>query len=241
MSSTSVELDFARPADSLLQAMRGPELLKVLPMQDMLNAIADHIRDNWVKLLSAAAFTVAGWLLGRWPLSTSRVLAICLGFVGMGLILGAMDGLPIPRNAGDWLALASGMLWSWGTMRSFDKPSPGIALPVFGFAAGGLVSSLGLLSIAGVASLPVAQSAGLWSGLPWIVLAALIVFVPPNFMVLWASQRIDPGRVGILLMTEVLVGALTAALYSGDRFTWADGLGTALIVASGLTEVLGRR
>ena len=71
MSSTSVELDFARPADPLLQAMRGPELLKVLPMQDMLNAIADHIRDNWVKLLSAAAFTVAGWLLGRWRAAQS--------------------------------------------------------------------------------------------------------------------------------------------------------------------------
>ena len=32
---------------------------------------------------------------------------------------------------------------------------------------------------------------------------ALIFFVPPNFLILWAAQRIDSGRVGILLMTEV--------------------------------------
>lgn len=203
--------------------------------------LTDVIHGILLFYLTPVWSTLAGWLLGRWPLTAHRVLAIILGFVGMGLILGVMDGLPIPRNPGDWLALASGMLWSWGTMRSFEKPSPGIALPVFGFAAGGLASSVGLLLVAGVAALPLAQSAGLVANLPWIVLAALIIFVPPNFMVLWASQRIDPGRVGILLMTEVLVGALSAALYSGDSFTWADGLGTALIVASGLTEVLARR
>ena len=38
--------------------------------------------------------------------------------------------------------------------------------------------------------------------LPWIMLLGLIIFVPPNFLVLWAAQRIDSARVGILLMTE---------------------------------------
>ena len=66
-------------------------------------------------------------------------------------------------------------------------------------------------------------------------------FVPPNFLVLWAAQRIDSGRVGILLMTEVLVGAATAALFSGEPFGLMELTGTALIVCAGLVEVLGRR
>ena len=50
-------------------------------------------------------------------------LASGLGFAGMGFILGVTDGLPVPRNAGDWVALSSSMLWTAGTLRSFAKPS----------------------------------------------------------------------------------------------------------------------
>jgi drug/metabolite transporter (DMT)-like permease len=73
------------------------------------------------------------------------------------------------------------------------------------------------------------------------VFFALIFFVPPNFLVLWAAQRIDSGRVGILLMTEVLAGAATAALFSGEAFGTMELAGTLLILCAGLVEVLGRR
>ena len=55
--------------------------------------------------------------------------------------------------------------------------------------------------------MPLANIGNLVHALPWIIVLALIIFVPPNFLVLWAVQRMDPGRVGILLMTEVLVGS----------------------------------
>ncbi len=58
---------------------------------------------------------------------------------------------------------------------------------------------------------------------------------------LWAAQRIDSGRVGILLMTEVLAGAVTAALFSGESFGVMEATGTILILCAGLVEVLGRR
>ncbi len=35
-------------------------------MQQFFESFADLIRDNWIKFLSAAAFTVIGWLIGRW-------------------------------------------------------------------------------------------------------------------------------------------------------------------------------
>ena len=85
------------------------------------------------------------------------------------------------------------------------------------------------------------MSTGVVSNLPWIVILALIIFVPPSYLVLWASQRIDAGRVGILLMTEVLAGAITAALFSGEYFGIRELTGTALIVCAGLVEILGRR
>lgn len=185
--------------------------------------------------------TLAGWLFLRHRLTVSRVVAMVLGFTGLAFILGVTSGLPLPRNAGDLLSLTSGMLWSAGTLRSYARPATGIALPVFAFSAGGFVSSAVILGIATCLSAPLAGMGDMLHSLPWIVLLSLIIFVPPNFLVLWAAQRIDPGRVGILLMTEVLVGSASAALFSGEAFGASELFGTMLIVSAGLTEVLGRR
>lgn len=184
--------------------------------------------------------TIAGWLLFGEKMSRGRILAILLGFAGLAAILGIGDGIPLPRNAGDWVALASGMLWSAGTIRSYRRPTDKVALPVFTFALGGIVSSGLILAIAAALSMPLAETGNMSAMLPWIVLLGLLLFVPPNFLVLWAAQRIDPGRVGILLMTEVLFGAMSAALLSGEAFGVAHGIGTALIVAAGFIEVTRR-
>ena len=43
------------------------------------------------------------------------------------------------------------------------------------------------------------------------------------------------------MMTEVLAGAVTAALFSGEAFGVMELTGTLLILCAGLVEVLGRR
>jgi drug/metabolite transporter (DMT)-like permease len=185
--------------------------------------------------------TLGGMVLFRERLTWSRGLAMALGFGGMAFILGFDDGLPLPSNAGDVLALVSGMLWAAGTMRSFSRPSRGVMLPVVSFCIGGLLASLAVAAIAAALGSPVATVSNLGQTLPWAALIALVFFVPPNFLVLWAAQRIDSGRVGILLMTEVLAGALTAWLFAGEDFGAMEFTGTALILCAGLVEVLGRR
>ncbi len=131
----------------------------------------------------------------------------------------------MPRNAGDWLALLSGLLWSAGTLRSFARPSQGIALPVFCFAGGGLAAS----AVCGdcIRAVP-AHGRGQQPPaiLPWDRHPGIIIFVPPNFLVLWAAQRMDPGRVGILLMTEVLVGSISAGLLAGEAYGVSEAIGT---------------
>ena len=183
--------------------------------------------------------TLAGIALLGERLTVSRGMAMIAGFAGMAFILGVEGGIPLPRNAGDWIALLSGMMWAAGTVLNFHYPARGAALPVFFFSVGGLISSG--LALAVLGGSPLAMSTGVVSNLPWIVVLALIIFVPPSYLVLWASQRIDAGRVGILLMTEVLAGAITAALFSGEHFGIRELTGTALIVCAGLVEILGRR
>jgi len=205
-----------------------------LVLTDVINAIL-------LFYLTPVWSTLAGVFLMKERLSWSRGLAMCLGLGGMVFILGFENGLPLPSNAGDVLALLSGMLWAAGTLRSFRKPSASIALPVFTFCLGGLAASLAVAAAAAWLGSPAAAIGEPAAVLPWAVLFALIVFVPPNFLVLWAAQRIDSGRVGILLMTEVLAGAITAWAFASEPFGAMEFTGTALILCAGLVEVLGRR
>lgn len=205
-----------------------------LAMTDVLHAIL-------LFYLTPVWSTLGGWLLFKQRLGPPRIMAIVLGLSGMALILGIADGLPLPRNAGDWTALASGIFWTAGTLRSYSKPSPGIAIPVFLFSLGGLGASAIILVIGSALAMPLANAGQIVQAMPSMILLALIFFVPPNFLVLWAAQRIDPGRVGILLMGEVLVGSISAALLSGEPFGPVEFAGTLLIVCAGLVEVLGRR
>lgn len=205
-----------------------------LVLTDVLNAIL-------LFYLTPVWSTLGGRLFLGHPLSVNRIAAILLGLAGMAFILGADGGLPLPRNAGDLIALVSGLLWSAGTLRSYASPHPGIAQPVFAFSLGGLVSS-SIVLLAGLAiASPLTHTGAILSVLPSMIVIALVMYVPPNFIILWASQRIDPGRVGILLMTEVLVGAVSAAILSGEPFGVPQIAGTVLIVGAGLVEVLGRR
>ena len=205
-----------------------------LVLTDVINAIL-------LFYLTPVWSTLAGVVLMKERLSLSRGVAMCLGLAGMVFILGFENGLPLPSNAGDVLALVSGMLWAAGTLRSFRMPSDAVALPVFTFCLGGLAASLAVAAAAAWLGSPVAAISEPAAVLPWAVLFALVIFVPPNFLVLWAAQRIDSGRVGILLMTEVLAGAITAWAFAGEPFGAMEFTGTALILCAGLVEVLGRR
>jgi len=223
------------------QALTGLLLGSAFSLYTVSLVMTDVIHAILLFYLTPVWSTLASWLFFGERLSPPRLAAIVLGFIGLGFILGVSEGIPLPRSAGDWVALISGMLWSAGTLRSFARPSATIALPVFCFSLGGLLSALAILALAAMLNAEMAAAGQALALLPWVVLLALIIFVPPNFLVLWAAQRIDPGRVGILLMTEVIVGSVSAALFSGQGFSISEGVGTVAIIVAGLIEVSGRR
>ncbi|HEV7252706.1 MAG TPA: DMT family transporter [Mesorhizobium sp.] len=174
-------------------------------------------------------------------LTARRALALALGFGGLWLILGGESGLPVPRNAGDWIGLVAGLCWSLGTLGSYHRPSSSIAAGVLAFSLGGL-------AVTAAAMMVRHQFGGLSTDLAAVVRAAplvltlgLCMFTIPNIVVLWAAQRVEPARIGILLLAEVLTGTVSAALFSDEPFGAAQGLGAMLIAAAGAVEVSARR
>ncbi|WGT49385.1 DMT family transporter [Thioclava nitratireducens] len=177
-------------------------------------------------------------LIGRfvmgWPVSRLRMAAIVVGLSGLGLMLGAGGGLPLPSSLGEWMTLLGGVIWSVATtgMRTRSTLSPGPA--TFTFAAGAALTALCLAPF--LAPLPA-------SGVDWAAALGLTISAgvfwwgAATAALMWATVRLEPARIGILLMSEVLVGAVSAALIAGELLSAMEIAGGALVLAAGLLEV----
>ena len=177
---------------------------------------------------------IAKYLL-RWHVPKLRLVAIAVGLAGLFIMLGGEGDLPIPGDLGEWMAFIGGLIWAFATagmrLKSDLPPLPAALI----FALGAAVTScLFAPFLEAVPSIPaadvvdilalVAVTGGIWWG---VSIAALM----------WATLRLDPARVGILLMTEVIFGALTAAFFANESLSTTEIIGGALVILCGLLEV----
>lgn len=170
-----------------------------------------------------------------------RALALAMGLAGLFVILGGKTGVPVPRNLGDAMALLSGMLWAAGTMRVRRSPATGLFEHLFSFFVYGGVFAFGLALLPVSAAGPPPAWPELAALLPWLALTAVAFLIPIMCGLLWGSQRMDPGRLGILLQLEAIVGILSAAVLTDEPFGLVEILGALLVIGAGVADVLGDR
>ncbi|MGN8197855.1 EamA family transporter [Salinisphaera sp. RV14] len=188
-----------------------------------------YLTPVWTTLITA--------LVLRWPVPRLRYAVIGLGLIGLVLVLGVHDGVPLPHAVGEWLGLAAGALWSLASvgMRVRGEMPPLAGSTVF--AAGALIAG-GLLWLV----LPMAPGAPAISldaaSVVWAVAAALIWWIGSMLALVWAAARLEPARVGILLMSEVLVGVVSSALFAHEALNASQIAGAALLLAAGLLDAL---
>ncbi|EAU44932.1 DMT family transporter [Salipiger bermudensis] len=178
---------------------------------------------------------IARYVMG-WHTPALRIVAIFIGIAGLLVMLSAGGTLPMPRGVGEWMSLIAGILWAVGTTGIRVRSDLGVIPATFVFAIGATLAGLALapffepfptlsLHDNGVGLLSLALATGvLWWG---VSLAALM----------WATMRLDPARVGILMQTEVIVGAVSAALLAGEHLATLEIIGGGMVVAAGLLEV----
>lgn len=179
--------------------------------------------------------------LMRRRLTRARVLALVLGLAGLVTILGGRTGIPLPQNPGDTMALLSGMVWAGGSMRVRMSPGTGSFETVFAFFLYGSAVAIALTLLPGEA---IGAAPG-WPEVaplaPWLLLAAVGFMIPVMWGILWGSRHMDPGRLGILLQMEAVVGIGTAAILTDEPFGMVETLGTVLVIGAGVVDVLGAR
>lgn len=177
---------------------------------------------------------IAKYLL-RERVARLRLMAIALGLAGLFVMLGGDGGIPVPASLGEWMAFIGGLIWAIATagmrLKSDVRPLPSAFL----FALGATVTSflaapwLEPFPMIAPSDLPeIAAQVVLTGGLWWVLSIAALM---------WATVRLDPARVGILLMTEVVFGAVTAALFAGESLSASEMIGGALVILCGLLEV----
>jgi len=171
--------------------------------------------------------------------SLVRMGCVALGLAGLVTMLSADGGWPIPRNIGDWMALTCGLIWAITAIAIRRNEQIGVATNAAAFFLGGIGPALLLALLSGAAQMP--DRAALASGWPWLLGIGWLGWVPTQLLLFWGVKRISPVRSGILLMTELISGALTAAWLSGDPLSWPQALGGAMILAAGAGDVLTSR
>ena len=163
-----------------------------------------------------------------------RWLAIALGLAGMFGLFSA--DISSPFRLGDLLALLSGILWAVASAlikREGNIPVSAMLTSQFFFTSVFAILLGLMLGTLNPTELNVDRGA--------LILATaigLIALLPAALMIFWASQFLFPGRVGILLMAEVVVAIISASLLLPEEvLSPVEWLAVVLIIGAAIVEI----
>ncbi len=182
------------------------------------------------------SFLLARIMLGE-AITPPRIAAIVLGLTGMLILFGVDSGIPLPGKVGDWMGLLGGVGWAFAAVYlRRDDGSHALEICTVYFIYATLAgSALALMpAVAGDLALPRLED--MLAILPWFVPVAILLVASGAFAAFWGAPHLNPGVVGLLFMTEVSVGAITAAIWAGEPFGWRELAGVVLISMAGLSE-----
>jgi drug/metabolite transporter (DMT)-like permease len=177
-------------------------------------------------------------LVLRARITPGRAAALALGLAGMFILNYDGQGLPLPRNLAEWGGLAAGFCWAVGLVTMRMTPTVGMTEKAFlqyatALLFGGLILALGLFPGQPDWALVDWRVATLW-----IVIAAGVWVLPGLLLSFWAAARMSPTRASMLFMAEVVVGVVTAAIWTDYPFGWREAIGGLVIVSASVVEIL---
>jgi drug/metabolite transporter (DMT)-like permease len=185
---------------------------------------------------------VWGIILGRIflgdKISTPRIIAMILAIIGMLTIFGLGAKFPLPQNLGDWLGLCSGFMWAVAmVLINKNKNHSTIELTV-GFFQWSLILSLFAAVLLSPDSLPSFDK--IVPVIPLMLTFMVLLILPGTYASLWGPKYLNPGVVGLLFMTEIVVGAISVAILAGEPFGIREITGVLFIAGASMLEPLSQ-
>ena len=173
------------------------------------------------------------------PVTRHRLVTIVLGLAGMFAVLGIGEGLPVPRTVAEWMGLLSGFCWglSMVYIRRAQNSSDFDKMFVH-FVFLGVVFFLFTL-IPGGRGWMVPTAAVFLRSASWLFAFGFIWMPAVIWLTMFGGSRLEPGRVAILLMLEIVVGLASAAALTSEPFGAREVLGALLIMSASGSELFG--
>ena len=157
-------------------------------------------------------------------------VALPMAVVGAMLMLyDPAIGLPLPADRADWFGLTAGLAFAVTTVETRR-------LQAVSVTAKTLASWLGVLLIAALGlalgghALPTA-SAGAWAG---IVVLGCSGFLAATLAVQFGATRLPVQRTTVILLFEIVAGAVSSAWLAGEYTGSREWIGGLLIAGAGL-------
>ena len=169
-------------------------------------------------------------------ITPSRVIAMVLAILGMLTIFGLGARFPIPQNIGDWLGIGSGFLWAVAMVRIRKSESHSAIELTTGFFQWSLIFSSGAAFLLAPSQMPDIEQ--ILPALPLLLIFMALLVLPGTYASLWGPKYLSPGIVGLLFMTEIIVGAISVALLAGEPFGIRELIGVLLIAGASMLEPL---
>ncbi len=176
---------------------------------------------------------IAAFVLGE-SITLPRVIAIFLAIFGMLIIFGLGLNIPIPNNIGDWLGLCSGITWAVTVVRIRKYESESATDMTIGFFFWCAVMALTICLVLAPNNAP--SFGQMQPTLVWLFPFMAIIVIPGAFASLWGPKFVSPGLASLLMMTEIIFGSITAALFANEPFGLREITGVLLIASASLVE-----
>ena len=234
---------------ALIRGLKGRQTGLNLPLAGLLMGggivcyansflLTDVIRALLLFYLTPVWATLIEIVFLRAPPGWRRAITLPMSLAGVWIVIGAETGLPLPENAGDWLALLGGAMFAAGAARVQVARIDGIFPMLFAFfifgGAFAVMQSVLLADVLGPA--PPVQT---WIALtPWFLLLCVGFFLPTNVLITWAPTQLGAGLFSILILAELIFGTVSAAIWTEEVFGWREAVGSALILSAGVIEVV---
>ena len=138
---------------------------------------------------------------------------------------------------GDWFGLIAGFLIAAGAARTEIEQPEGVfplLFIVIAFCFLASVCQYPLLADA-IGAMPTMDVA--MSSLPLLLGITLLFVLPTTAILFWSPSKIGTGVFGILILSELVVGVISAALLTDEPFGWHEAVGASLILLAGIVEV----
>ena len=196
------------------------------------------IRATLLFYLSPIWSTIIGiiWLNER--LTIARVISIIVALIGLILLLYDFRNQETAMlNFGDFSSILSGLFWALGAsiLKKWSK------LPIIPLTAVVYFSttSLSILLAIIVYKAPIPSLVLIGQNFSTAFIWSVIVLLPSFCIIFRISQILFPGRVGILMMSEVAVAVISAKiLLPEEQMVILQWIGASAILLAGVVEII---